>query len=135
MQDKLDSANSVVKAAGLADFVFCNGDDRVCLQIKAHTPSNEHHEMADGFAQVVVEMEVQNRRRIGDDINSVGGIVSNYLEWTFIKIEYAAGGGKPIPHNDQNMLVSRSASQPTDHDLARIVGKVMSVCGVQSICQ
>jgi hypothetical protein len=31
MQDKLVNNNNAVDVAGSADFVFCNGDDRVCV--------------------------------------------------------------------------------------------------------
>lgn len=56
----------------------------------------------------------------------VNGIVTNDGSWTFVRLEYQMGDRQPRVLIDEDCLVGLTCT-PTDEDLKRIIGKILSV--------
>ncbi|RLN94166.1 hypothetical protein BBJ28_00020135 [Nothophytophthora sp. Chile5] len=148
LQAQLQSFNDVLQASGFADFVFSRKRAKVCVmeakKIKKEDEDEneeknnggdeddviEEQTMADGFAQALIGMELQNTYRKNPS-QTVSGIVSNYTSWTFIRMEYPEGeDALPIVSRDDDRLVENIREKPSDENLARILGKIMAMVDV-----
>lgn len=95
----------------------------------------EHEEeMRNSVAQALVAMDLLNSYKCDtEDAQSVGNIVTNFTNWTFIKLEYPEHGGIPTVMRDDDTLVGDFFGPPSDEVFARIIGKIVKVCGLDEL--
>lgn len=115
-----------VNACGSADFlVYDEAKNVLCVMMVGMDQAVSSDTLRKTeLAQTLVAIEIMNTQSTG---KFVKGILTDYYSWTFVELEYPANSAsQTVVSLETDFLVKSSTDIPTDTDLKRVVGKLLS---------